>query len=143
MARARVELKLPERALRQMLKLYGEDALAQVKPVFSEAASDAMASMVELAPFETGHLESSAQLIERVTPRGRRARAEFAFTAEYASIVHELPEHSRGAGTRAKPGNEFGAAGPKYIERVLRRFKLGPRVAQGLRDFWSRQRKVR
>jgi len=141
--RARVSLKLPEKGLRDMLKLYGEAALEQVDPIFNEAASDAMARMVELAPYDTGELEESAVLTTRVTPRGRRAYADFEFTAEHAAIVHELPPSSRGPGTRTKPGNEFGEAGPKYVERVLRGFKLGPRLAAGLRAFWRTQRKVR
>lgn len=68
---------------------------------------------IELAPFKTGALEASSIL--EVTSR----KAEISFNTPYAVLVHELPEGSAGPGTRAKPGNELGPAGPKFLERPI------------------------
>lgn len=138
----KVKLKLPEKALREMLRRYGDDVLVQINDSFEGAADTALTKMVELAPLDTGELEASGRITAKVTPRGRRATAEFRFETPYAAIVHEMPMSSRGPGTRSKPGNEFGPAGPKYIERVLRGFKLGPIVGRALRDIWRRAGKV-
>jgi len=138
----KVKLKLPEKALREMLKRYGDDVLPVINDSFAAAADQALVKMVEIAPLDTGELEASGRITARVSPRGRRAAAEFRFDTPYASIVHEMPMSSRGPGTRGKAGNEFGPAGPKYIERVLRGFKLGPIVGRALRDFWRRAGKV-
>jgi len=141
-ARARITLKLPEKQLREMIRRYGEDFLPEIPTAFEDASAQALARMIELAPFETGELESSASKEDRTSPRGRRSSAEFSFDTPYAGVVHELPEHSRGEGTKGKPGNEFGSAGPKYIERVLRGFKLAPIVGRVLNGFWRRAGKV-
>jgi hypothetical protein len=98
--------------------------------------------MVELAPLDTGELESSGVRTTGASPRGRRQTVEFEFRADHAAVVHELPQHARGPGTRSKPGNEFGPAGPKYIERVLRGFKIGEQMADALRQFWRSQRSI-
>jgi hypothetical protein len=39
----------------------------------------------------------------------------------------------------AKPGNEFGLAGPKYMERALRGFmkELAEGMGEALKKYWS------
>lgn len=68
---------------------------------------------IQLTPFRTGQLErsSSTTVIE--------GTAEIVFDTDYAAQVHELPETAVGPGTREKPGNELGPAGPKYLERPM------------------------
>ncbi len=141
-ARARVQLKLPEKALRKMLERFGDDVLPVIHQKAKDAGVDAMQKMVELAPFKEGELESSAIREVVSTPRGRRTTTTFKFLTPYAGIVHEMGQDSRGPGTVSKAGNEFGQAGPKYIERVLRGFKLGEKMGVALRDFWRAARGV-
>jgi hypothetical protein len=76
------------------------------------------AKSVELAPLDTGNLEASTA--REVVSNEHGLQAQFGFTAPYAAEVHEMPMERRGPGTRAKPGNEFGPAGPGYLIRPLR-----------------------
>jgi hypothetical protein len=139
----KLKLKLPEKELRQIVKRYGPDALQPVGETFAEGADEALGKMIQIAPVDTGALESSGSVRTNTSPGRRVSRADFRFDTPYAGIVHEMPEYARGPGTRAKGGNEFGPAGPKYIERVLRGFKIGPRIAEALRAYWRGAGRVR
>ncbi len=95
------------------------------------------ARAVELTPIKTGELESSSTV--RVFETGNRIKVEVKFNAPHAAAAHELPEHSRGERTRRKPGNNFGPAGGKYLERPLKGFQklMGADLAKGLAAIWS------
>ena len=97
------------------------------------------AKAVELTPVDQGNLEASTVI--RVEERGDRIRGTLRFSAEYAAAVHERPEGQDGPGTLAKPGNEFGSAGPKYLERPLRGFikELGEGMKEALQKYWTGQ----
>jgi phage gpG-like protein len=89
-------------------------ALANARAAsLKRAAEEVQQKAIELAPFKTGRLENSSSIQYTETT------AVVGFDTEYAAIVHELPEHAHGPGTLAKPGNELGPAGSKYLERPL------------------------
>lgn len=135
--RARFKADLGEAGLRRMVKRFGtESAREVIQEGMPEIQDLYLEKMVQLAPVDTGELESSGQTLPiRNSKRGARGGVEF--TAEHAAIVHELPRDARGPKTRDKAGNEFGPAGPKYMERVLRGLKMAQILAQKLREAWA------
>ena len=74
--------------------------------------------MIKLAPHDKGYLESNTTVKTR--RNGSIIRSIITFGANYAAKVHEFPPEKRGPKTRAKPGTQFGAPGPKWVERVLK-----------------------
>lgn len=131
-ARGKIEI-VPADELRVMLDAVGESALEGLEEQgLARVGNILEAKAVELAPVMTGNLESSSQVITTGGRRGGIMRTEVRFNADYAAAVHELPEEIRGPKTRQKPGNEYGPAGPKYLERPLKGFQreltknLGP-----------------
>jgi hypothetical protein len=90
-----------------------------VKAAVTVAGEEVQAKAIELAPVRTGELEGSSELT--VT----EGRAEIVFGVDYAAEAHELPESAVGPGTAAKPGNELGPAGPKFLERPLLAMEAG------------------
>jgi len=106
------------RRLKAIAADYGKGVLSRRGPAVTRALSILEAKAVQLAPVDTGNLEASTTTSVRET-RGRTV-GTLTFGASYAAKVHEMPEQARGPKTRMKPGNEFGVAGPKYLERPLR-----------------------
>lgn len=97
---------------------------------------DAEAKMVEITPVDTGFLEAST--VVEVEERSGSVDGTVRFSAGYAAEVHELPAEARGPRTRRKPGNEFGGAGPKYVERVLRGFPWNRRLGEEMSEALNR-----
>lgn len=95
------------------------------------------AKCVELAPHETGNLEGSS--VVRVEETGATLIGTLTFAAEYAAAAHELPDSARGEGTLAKPGNEYGLAGPDYVGRPLHGFtmELSKDIGAALQKYWT------
>lgn len=95
------------------------------------------AQAVELAPVDEGNLEDST--VVRVEHQGDKLVGTLRFAAEYAATAHERSEDQRGPKTRAKPGNKYGEAGPKYLERPLRGMvkELGEGMKEALQKYWS------
>lgn len=94
------------------------------------------ARAVELAPVDTGELESSSNV--RVQVRGNVIGVEVTFNAPHSAAAHELDEEQRGPRTLRKPGNNFGQPGPKYLERPLVGFRkiLTKDIAKALQTLW-------
>lgn len=135
----RFRASFDQAALRKMVQKFGVDSGREaVREGMPDAANQALGKCIDLAPFDTGALEDSGAVTQLRTNR-KSASAAITFDAPYAAIVHEMPEASRGPGTISKPGNEFGSAGPKYIERVLRGFKFAEVIAEKLREAWARR----
>lgn len=129
---------LPVDELVRLLAEFGDATLESVEEKGMAELMDLLESKaVELAPVDTGNLESST--VVRVNREGNRIVGELAFTAPYATEVHELPEHARGPKTQQKPGNEFGPAGPKFLERPLSGFQR--ELSKGMADFLREQLK--
>ncbi len=132
-----------------MLEEFGDNAVDSLEGQgFMRVMNMLEAKAVELAPKDKGTLEGST--VVRVYRAGTKLVGLLLFNAPYASKVHEMPEGSAGEGTRAKPGNEYGRAGAKYLERPLRGFTkvLGQDIGKALRQLWGRgakggRRKVR
>jgi hypothetical protein len=121
-----------------MLEEFGDDAVDTLEGQgFMRVMNALEAKAVELAPVDKGTLEGSTTV--RIYHEGKRLVGLLLFNTPYASKVHELPEESRGERTRAKPGNEYGQAGPKYLERPLRGFTkvLGQDIGKALREIWG------
>jgi hypothetical protein len=137
--KARFRARFDEGALRKMVEKFGiESGREAVREGMPAAANLALGKSIDLAPFDTGALEDSGAVTQlRANPKSASALIEF--DAPYAAVVHEMPEASRGEGTRSKQGNEFGSAGPKYIERVLRGLKWARVIAESLREAWDRR----
>ena len=113
---------VPVEKLAAMLDEFGAQALDTVEEQGMLRLMNALeAKAVELTPVVTGNLEAST--VVRIEQRGKRIRGTLRFGTPYAAGVHELPPDSRGPRTARKPGNEFGQAGPKYLERPLRGFQ--------------------
>lgn len=95
------------------------------------------AKAVQLTPVDTGNLESSTHV--SVQERGGIVVGVLRFGAPYAAEVHELPPERRGPKTAKKPGNEYGLAGAKYLERPLRGFQkeMGKGMADFIRSIWA------
>jgi hypothetical protein len=119
--------------LRRRIDLMGEEVMAAAEQEANDVAFEVEAKAVELAPVETGNLESSS--VVEVKSAGGRVRAEIAFAAPYSAEVHELPPERRGPRTEQKPGNELGQAGPKFLERPVRAYshQFGARVRDAVR----------
>lgn len=118
---------MPIAELRALVKR-ALDHGARAERVLSQVMDEAEAKSVEITPVDTGFLEGST--VVGVSRTSQAVRGELAFAADYAAQVHELPPDRRGPRTREKAGNEFGRAGPKYLERVLRGFPFGNRFAE-------------
>lgn len=97
---------------------------------------------VELAPVETGNLEAST--VTQFFRQGNSMIGLLSFVAPYAAAVHELPETARGPRTERKPGNEFGQAGPKYVERPLRGMqkRFPDTIGEKLLKVWRRNARI-
>jgi hypothetical protein len=109
---------LDVKALRAIADDYGDAATSALGPAMTRALNILEAQAVEICPADIGNLEAST--VTEVRFKGKRVTGELAFVTPYAAKVHELPSDARGPKTQAKPGNEFGPAGPKYLERPLR-----------------------
>ncbi len=123
----------------RILDDFGQEALDTVEEQGMQRLMLTLeAKAVELTPTLTGNLEGSTSV--RVEQSGNRIKGTLQFGAPYASVVHELPPEARGPFTRNKPGNEFGAAGPKYLERPLRGFQrlMSEDLGQLLQDTWGK-----
>lgn len=126
----------------ELLAKLDEFRHATLEDAAEQAVSDLIngieAKAVQLAPVDTGNLEAST--VVEVLTNGKRIIGRLAFTAPYAAEVHELPKDARGPKTRAKPGNELGLAGPKYVERVLRAFQARATkdIGEALARVWRR-----
>ena len=123
----------------RILDDFGQEALDTVEEQGMQRLMVTLeARAVELTPTLTGNLEGSTSV--RVEQSGNRIKGTLRFGAPYASVVHELPPESRGPFTRNKPGNEFGAAGPKYLERPLRGFQrlMTDDLGKLLQDTWGK-----
>lgn len=132
---------VPVAQLANILEEFGDGALESIEGQgMLRIMNVAEAKAVELAPEDTGNLAGSS--VVRVSRRGRNILGLLRFTASYAATAHELPEHARGPRTRQKPGNEFGPAGPKYVERVIAGFtnRLARDVGEFLQEVWGRAR---
>lgn len=130
-------------SLQRFLDSLGEVTESAVEKPLRQAIDLLEAKAVELAPVKTGNLQSST--VTRFLRSGSRILAELAFTAPYAAEAHELPEDARGPLTQAKPGNEFGPAGPKYVERPLRGLQkqFGGIVGESVLRFWRQNARIR
>ncbi len=121
-----------------MLEEFGDSALDSLEGQgFMRVMNALEAKAVELAPKDKGTLEDSTTV--RIYHEGKRMVGLLLFNAPYASRVHEMPPDRIGPGTAAKPGNEYGRAGPKYLERPLRGFTkvLGRDIGKALRKIWG------
>lgn len=101
------------RAFGRLLSDSAQFGLEAEREISLAAAEVVLEKAVELAPHRTGALEDSGAL----AVDGRRVYV--AFGVSYATEAHERPENAVGPGTLAKPGNELGPAGPKYLERPM------------------------
>lgn len=132
-----LRLEVAERDLARMLRDFGERTVDDdIVAGMREAGDVAETKMVEITPERTGFLAGST--VVRTNDRRNRIETSITYGASYAAEVHELPRDARGPKTRAKGGNEFGPAGPKYIERVLRGFQIAPIIGERLRRAWRR-----
>ena len=141
--KAKVEI-VPVDQLRDMLEAIGDSALDSLEEQGMMRLMNVLeAKAVQLCPVDSGNLESSSHATVRT--QGAIVKGVLRFRAPYAAQVHELPDWARGPKTQAKPGNEYGPAGPKYLERPLRGFQR--EMARGLADFlqriWSKPRRRR
>ncbi len=129
---------VPVEQLAGMLEEFGDDAVDTLEGQgFMRVMNALEAKAVELAPKDKGTLEDSTTV--RIYHEGKRLVGLLLFNAPYASKVHEMPDEARGEGTRAKPGNEYGQAGAKYLERPLRGFTkvMGQDIGKALRAIWG------
>lgn len=111
----------------------------EIEEAMYRVAALVEAKAVQLAPVDTGNLEDSTYI--DVHFRGpRKVVASIQFRAPYAALAHERDEEARGPKTRKKRGNEFGPAGPKYLERPLRsmRAQIGEDLAGFFRSIMRR-----
>lgn len=130
-----------------MLEKFGEAALREAPVEAMEAALLVLeAKAVELAPVDEGNLEAATATATTVRPP--QVVGELAFSTPYAAAQHEGIDHRTGDAfqpgpkTQAKPGNEFGPAGEKYLERALRgvaKQLFSDQVVTSLRKFWRSQ----
>lgn len=135
---------IPIEQLVAMLDEFGHQTLDKVEEQGMDRLMNILeAKAVELAPTDTGNLEGSTTV--RVHTRGDNIVGQLRFGAPYSATVHELPEHARGPLTQQKPGNEFGLAGPKYLERPLRGFQhlMQENLGRFLQETWAGARRGR
>ncbi len=112
---------LPTDGLVRLLREYGDAVLETAEEQAMDAVLNSLeAKAVELTPNLTGELEGSTST--RVEMRGTKIVGTLSFGAPHAAAAHENPPAFRGEKTQRKPGNEYGVAGPKYLERPLRGF---------------------
>jgi hypothetical protein len=137
---AKPGLRINTDPMRAIIEQYGEGAVDDLEVQGMLRLGNTLeARAVELAPFDTGELESSTNL--KIDRRGTRIRALLTFDAPHAADAHEW-KGGRGERTTRKPGNQFGPAGPKYLERPLRGFQLlmGRDLARSLNTIWNTKR---
>lgn len=130
---------IPVDGLRDLLDAIGQQAVDSLEEQGLLRLGNMLeAKAVELAPVLTGNLESSSQVVT-LPAAGGIMKIEVRFNAPYAATVHELPEEIRGPKTRQKRGNEYGPAGPKYLERPLRGFQreLTENLGEFLQRIWG------
>jgi hypothetical protein len=127
-------MKLDDRDVQRRLERLRAE-VASDPAVLNDALQVLEAAAVGLAPVDTGNLEASWAQETRRGPGG--PSADFGFGAPYAAEVHELPEYARGPRTQAKPGNEYGEAGPGYLLRAMR--GVGPRLMEVIRATLERR----
>lgn len=140
---AKIEF-VPVSQLRDILDAIGQASIDDIEDQGLVRLGNTLeAKAVELAPVRTGNLESSTQIV--TGRRGGIMYVQLRFNAPYSAQVHELPEEARGPRTRAKPGNEYGPAGPKFLERPLRGFqqRLGKELGEFLQELWGRRSRQR
>lgn len=129
--------------LEVMLEEFGDAALQTIEgQTMQRALSLLEKKSAELAPLEKGTLQATTT----TAVLGGRGKVvgTLAFTSIYAHRQHELPQTAEwGPGTQAKPGNEFGPAGWKFLERPLRGFVryLPAEIVKGLQAAWSKSSK--
>ncbi len=137
---ARRRQLVPPGQLQHMLERFGDQTRRELEREGMERLALALeAKAVELAPVDQGDLQaSSSSTVQR--RGGSMVVGVVRFSAPHAAAAHELPEHARGPGTRAKPGNEYGAAGPKFLERPLRGFqqRMTRDLGKLLQEVWGR-----
>ncbi len=130
---------VPVEQLEDMLHEFGDRALDSLEDQAMQRLLNTLeAQAVELAPVDLGNLEASTSTrVDSVG--GKDITGTLRFNTPYAAHVHELPDDSRGPRTRLKPGNELGAAGPKYLERPLRMMqqRMAGDVGEFLTELWG------
>lgn len=130
-------LRIDTGVLNGIIEGFGHEAVDSLEVQGMLRLGNALeASAVELAPFDTGELESSSNV--KVQRRGTKIRALVSFTAPHAVAAHEWKGGS-GERTRRKPGNVFGFPGPKYLERPMKGFQrvMGRDLARALNTIWK------
>lgn len=131
---------MPVDQLVALLDEFGDQAVESVEGQgFMRLLNFLEAKAVELAPVKHGTLEGSTTT--RVYRAGSKLVGLLTFNTPYASRVHELPMSARGERTKAKPGNEYGPAGPKYLERPLRGLTrlMAKDIGEALRQAWGQK----
>jgi hypothetical protein len=131
---------VPADKLLRILNEFGTGTVRAMRTGFGRVMDEFEKDAVEVTPVKSGNLESST--VVRTRRRGSVLDGELKFSAPYAAQVHELPENARGPRTRAKPGNAFGVAGPKWLERTLRGWSAGKfaeQVGELLQKEWARR----
>lgn len=129
---------VPVDQLVELLDEFGDGFLdTEAGAAFGRLMNVLEAKAVEVTPEVSGNLASST--VVRVERRGDMFVGSLRFATEYASWVHELMFAGQGPESVAKPGNEFGKAGPKFLERPLRGFtkELTEDMTEALRKYWG------
>lgn len=125
-----------------MLDEFGDGFLgSEAGQAFGRLMNVLEAKSVEICPEDEGNLAGST--VVRVEDKGDSFKGTLRYGAEYATAAHERPDDVRGPKTVAKAGNEFGPAGPKYLERALRGFTkvLAEDMGAALQKYWGGQAK--
>lgn len=115
---------LDVRRVKAIARDYGKSTLDQRAQAMLRALGELEALSVELAPVADGNLEGST-VVEVTQNTRQRTRGEVAFNTPYAAFQHEGVDFNYGPETLAKPGNELGPPGAKYLERALREMQRG------------------
>ena len=106
------------------LDLYDDKTLDAAGRGMNDNVLDLQKLAMQLVPVHKRGLIGTAY--SRVTFPSGEVEGQVGFNKPYAVKVHEDMEPAPGATqrrgplTRAKPGNEFGEAGGKYLQRPLR-----------------------
>ena len=133
---------VPVDALAGILEEFGDNALDSLEGQgFLRVMNALEAKAVELTPVDKGTLEGSTTV--RIYHEGKKLVGLLLFNTPYASKVHEMPPDSIGPRTANKPGNEYGRAGPKYLERPLRGFTqaMSKGIGKALQEIWGQAAK--